>query len=219
VGGKRLIQWTLEAAHDAAKIDKVYVSTENADIKDFVKSFGVEVLDRLPELAFPEVQASLVVRYVLRHQVQSDAFCLLQPTSPLRTSQDIDDAITLFKESDANAVFSVTQDCKYGFEMVQVDDFIKPAILERVREGSQYWPPRWILNGCIYVAKTKPFLEAGVEMKGVLPFRMPQSRSLDIDTPFDLRLADLLQAPLLQASLLQASGMSEIGWSGCRFIL
>ena len=121
---------------------------------------------------------------------------LLQPTSPLRTAEDIDAAIRLAEEKNADAVVSVTAVDRHPFQMKVIDEngkltpFMKTELADSRRQDL---PPVFGLNGAIYLVRRTVLQESKTWCPaGALAYVMPAERSLDVDTPWDLRLADLL---------------------------
>ncbi len=96
--GKPLIAWTIEAALAAKLIDEVWVSTEDREIADVARHFNANVVARPAELATDSATSESVLRHALTILNDPERFthvCLLQPTSPCRTSAQIDDILTL----------------------------------------------------------------------------------------------------------------------------
>ena len=125
-----------------------------------------------------------------------DMIMLLQPTSPLRVPEDIDRAIELIHEKSADAIVSVTPAEAHPYWMKQIDgsgrmtDFIK---LEQPIDRRQDLPEVYVLNGAIYLARYEVLVEQKTFFTdNTLSLVMPVERSLDVDTPWDLYLADLI---------------------------
>jgi len=125
-----------------------------------------------------------------------DLIMLLQPTSPLRIPQDIDSAVQLALEKSADAVVSVVPVESHPYWMKRIDndgrlkDFIR---LDRSPERRQDLPEVYVLNGAIYLARYDVLVEQKTfYTDNTFSLVMPIERSLDIDTPWDLRLADLI---------------------------
>ena len=202
LAGKPLIAWTIEAALNSRRLDRVIVSTDDEEIAKVAREWGADVpFMRPPELAQDDSPHLEVIRHALRwldseNQAQLDYLMLLQPTSPLRTTEDIDRAIVLATEKDADAVVSVcqTHDHPYLSKQVTPDgrllDFVeKPqGYLARQR-----LPPAYSLNGAIYLVRRSVLLERDDwYTDGTFAYIMPPERSLDIDTPWDLHLVNLI---------------------------
>jgi CMP-N-acetylneuraminic acid synthetase len=202
LGGKPLIAWTIEAALASDVVTRTVVTTDDADIAETAKMYGAEVPFLRPrELAedgtpgiLPVLQA---VRQLERDETyRPDIVVTLQPTSPLRTADDIDAAVALLIERNADSVISVTAAKNHPFWLKTVDadgwahDFVKQAKPVTTRQAL---PPVYALNGAIYVASRATLLaKGGWETPRTAAYIMPFERSIDIDTAQDLALAELL---------------------------
>jgi N-acylneuraminate cytidylyltransferase/CMP-N,N'-diacetyllegionaminic acid synthase len=120
----------------------------------------------------------------------------LQPTSPLRTFLDIDQAVGIAKAHEAIAVVSVCETAHHPYLAKTVTqegtltDFIQKDV-ESLRR--QDLPPVYALNGAIYLNRTESIRKDRTLLpKGTYAYIMPPERSLDIDSPWDLYLADLV---------------------------
>ncbi len=98
--GRRLLAWTAEAAQKSKLVDRLVLSTEDEEIKLIGQALGLEVIDRPAELATDTAACEDVMRHVLKQLPNYDYVVLLQPTSPLRTTSDIDHCLLMTKESD-----------------------------------------------------------------------------------------------------------------------
>lgn len=100
LAGKPLLDWTIEAAFQAKRLDRVVVSTEDDKIADYVagyvKTWGVEVLERPPELATDDATTAQVLQHATL-ALNPDIVVLLQPTSPIRFRGLIDRTVSLFR--------------------------------------------------------------------------------------------------------------------------
>lgn len=202
VGGKPLIAWTVEAALSSSTLSRVLVSTDSAEIARVAAEFGAEVPFLRPaELATDEAPHIAVLEHVvqwLERESQSppDYLMTLQPTSPLRTSLDIDQAVGVARAHDAIAVVSVCETGHHPYlakainERGTLRDFIQKEV-ESLRR--QDLPPVYALNGAIYLNRTESIRKDRTLMpEGTYAYIMPPERSLDIDAPWDLYLADLV---------------------------
>lgn len=200
--GKPLIAWTIETALAATSLDRVIVSTESPEIADVARRHGAEAPFMRPaDLAqdhTPGIEPVLhAVQWLEENEgYQPDIIVLLQPTSPLRIPEDIDRAIELIHEKSADAIVSVTPAEAHPYWMKQIDgsgrmtDFIK---LEQPIDRRQDLPEVYVLNGAIYLARYEVLVEQKTfYTDNTLCLVMPIERSLDVDTPWDLYLADLI---------------------------
>jgi CMP-N-acetylneuraminic acid synthetase len=201
VGGRPLIAWTIDAARDARHVDRVIVSTDDAEIADVARGCRAEVpVLRPADLArddTPGIAPALhMVKWLDRNEgYRADMVVLLQPTSPLRTADDIDAAMDLMQAGAASAVVGVTPVTMHpawmkrvntGNVLVDVPGLTQPETLR------QDLDPLYIVNGAIYACARDVLVTRGsFYAERTLAYVMPAERSLDIDSAWDLRVADL----------------------------
>lgn len=200
LAGLPLIAHTFRAAQASRGVGRLFLSTDSESIAAVGREYGVEVPFLRPaELArsdSPGFEALLhAVRWVIEHLGYKPDWVLeLLPTSPLRTAEDIDRALALMAEKDADSVVSVTESAQHPYwaKAVAADGRITPffdtayACCRR-----QDLPPAYALHGAIKVARTDVLLERGTWYTDrTYAYVMPPERSVDVDTPWDLRLAE-----------------------------
>ncbi len=201
VGNKPLIKWTIEAALAASRVDRVIVSSDDDAIIAVATNAGADVPFRRPaHLATDSAAAIDVVLHALDEVPGYDLVILLQPTSPLRISDDIDRAIESCVEAGAPACVSVSEVEQSPYWMFQLDEgnHLRP-LLGKVHIASrrQELPRIHILNGAIYVAnctwlrQTRAFVSPET-----VAYVMPCDRAVDIDTFADLAAAEAAFAAL-----------------------
>ena len=197
LGGKPLVDWTIEAAITSDQIESAYLSSDDPKILERAKAHGIGAIERPAELALDESSQVDAVLHAL-DVIGSDpwAFTLLQPTSPLRTAHDISNAVKLLRERGVDAVVSVSaaRTHPYLARRVQEDGRVIPFI--EPPQGylrRQDLPPALELNGAIYTIRTESLRrELSFEPKSTLAYEMPVERSVDIDSPMDLLVAEAL---------------------------
>jgi len=194
--GKPLIAWTIEAARAARLVSHVVVSTDDESIRDVARQHGADVPFMRPsQLATDTATTIEVVLHALSVLPTFDWVVLLQPTSPLRSAEDIDAALSLCIERDAPACVSVCEagDSPYWMFDKTAEDRLKPFMEGALPLRRQALPPLYSLNGAVYVARPE-WLTArhGFLSEQTLAYVMPPERSVDIDTLFDFRLAECL---------------------------
>lgn len=200
LNGKPLMAYTIEAALDSSCFDRIVVSTDSEVYAKIAEEYGAEVPFLRPEhLSGDEASTNDVVIDLLvklkKKGNEFDYLMILQPTSPLRTSEDIKKAINLMKEKNANAVVSL---CEVDHsplytgqvpEDLRIDGFIKPDIGDRRQDLQKYYR----LNGAIYLAKVDYFMKyQNLYHKKCYAYLMDKKRSVDVDDEVDFVFADTL---------------------------
>lgn len=202
VGGQPLIHWTIAAARAAASIQRVVVTTDSPLIAEIARQCGAETpFLRPPELAQDETPGLdpilHAVRWLAEHEGYKPPWVMcLQPTSPLRSAEDIEAAVELAQRKQADAVVSVAPLGHHPCWIKRVDEegrlreFISSDQPSARRQDA---PPAYVLNGAIYLARRDVLLERETwYTERTYAYVMPPERSLDVDTPWDLYLADLI---------------------------
>lgn len=197
IAGKPLIAWTIEAAKRSVYIDRLVLSTENEEIANVARQWGCEVpFVRPSELAQADTPGIEPVLHAIKLISGYDYVVLLQPTSPLRTSEDIDNCIELCERKESNASVSVTVPDKSPYWMFSLDEHKQMFPIVPIENNGlrrQDLPPAVALNGAVYVAKCNWLLkEKSFLSKETLAYEMDKERSIDIDTEYDLHIADTL---------------------------
>lgn len=198
--GKPLLYYTCAAALGSKFIDRTMLSTDSEEIAAVGRQCGVEVPFMRPaELAGDTTSSMDVMRHALAWLRASgpepEAIVLLQPTSPLRTTQHIDDAIELFRSQRADVVVSVVE-APHRFHplslMSLVDGELRPYVGERATvTRRQDLPPVYGRNGPAVLVLAPGQIDAGQFYRGrVVPYVMDEDSSIDIDHERDLRLAE-----------------------------
>jgi CMP-N,N'-diacetyllegionaminic acid synthase len=205
--GKPLIAYSIEVARGAreagAPIDRIIVSTDDAEIADVSRRWGAEVPFMRPaELAQPDTPSLPVAQHAVRHAEQEgnlryDWMLLLQPTSPLRSKEDVCGALEIARRNDATAVVSVTSaNSTHPAKLKLIEDgVLKPYLGESLQQPARqdFSFDVYKTNGAIYLTKRDVLMEEG-SFYGSRPrgFIMPPERSIDIDTRIDFEIAEFL---------------------------
>jgi CMP-N,N'-diacetyllegionaminic acid synthase len=207
IGGKPMIAWTIEAARASRYIDQLVLSSDDPAIMDIAIECGCEVpFVRPAELASDQADAMSVIRHAIDTLPERfDYVVLLQPTSPMRRTQDIDAAIERCVASGAPACVSICEAEKSPFWMLELDakGIVHPLFpADQIPHRRQDARAVFALNGAVYVARTDHLRLGGTFLApGAIGYPMPKERSLDVDTELDLAIADfLLQRACNEAS-------------------
>lgn len=188
VAGKPLLAWTVDAARGAQELTNVVVSTEDDAIAE---AAGVEVLYRPAELAADATPMAAVVRHAI-DELSPDVVVLLQPTSPLRRSEHVDAAVRLLLDSGADCVVSVVE-VPHAYRPESLMDLVDGRIV--ARGGATTRQDKGLLyarNGPAVLARQADRVGDDLYAGDCRAYVMDERDSLDVDTPFDLELADLL---------------------------
>lgn len=186
---KPLIAWTIEAAHGSCYIDRVILSSDDDEIIDCAKAYGCDVpFKRSGAIATDSATSIEVVIDALSRIPGYDYVVLLQPTSPLRTAGDIDQAIENCVNIQASSCVSISpvQESPYWMYTLDNNGRLK-QLVSGVYPQRQLLPPVYALNGAIYVIKCETFVCAPAFIySDTVAHVMPYERSVDIDTQDDL---------------------------------
>jgi CMP-N,N'-diacetyllegionaminic acid synthase len=197
LAGRPLISYTIDAATQSSLLDRVVLSTDCPIIANLARQNDVEVpFMRPPGLAGSTsrvIDATLHALQALEtHDAyRPDAVMLLQPTSPFRTCEDIDQTIEMFTLSRrSKAVVSVTTDSHHPFLSRGIDDKGALTSLPGFSPWHQDLPPTFRINGAVYLVRTKTLRRTrNWSPDHALAYLMPAERSFDIDTERDFMLA------------------------------
>jgi CMP-N,N'-diacetyllegionaminic acid synthase len=193
LSGKPLIQWTIEAALQTSGIDQVIVSSDDEMVINLANSLGVLAHRRAEALSSDTAQASAVIADALAHFPGFQTLVYLQPTSPLRASIHIEEALQRFNlglKVPVISVTTVTQPPEWMYT-IGVDGSMVPYILsEELRR--QDTKIKYIPNGAIYIADIHSLSENGFVFakSSPQPYVMDSRTSIDIDDKFDFDLAE-----------------------------
>ena len=197
LNGKPLIEWSIEAGLKSKYIDKVVVTSDAAEILDIAESSGVSVINRPVELASDTATTFDAIKHTINNVNNYDYIVLLQPTSPLRTAQHIDEAIEILFERSADAVVSV---CEVDHSPLwsntlpnndNMSNFIRDDVLNKRSQDLEVY---YRLNGAIYICDINRLLqeERFLLKENIFAYKMDKSVSIDIDEEIDLKIAQAL---------------------------
>lgn len=203
VAGRPLIQYTIDAALASAALTQVAVSTDDAEVAEIARRAGVLVVDRPVEIAGDTSPVIDAVRHAdatlqARGLPAAQGIVLLQPTAPLRTSVDIDAAVTLFLDGGLNPVCSVSR-CEDNHParmyLINGDGHLASLMPDLASMRRQDLPAVYHRNGALYVFGRRELALGTIICPTMTPYVMDQEQSLNVDTEFDLVV---LQAVLSQ---------------------
>ena len=201
LGGLPLLHWTAMSALRSG-LHRVVLSTDDPSIAQSGRDVGLDVpFIRPDELATDDASSIDVALHAL-HSVNADhayeAVMLLQPTTPFRSTEDIDRAIEILTSTDADSVISLVDvGGHHPARMKRVEDgrIIDPPFAEeQENQPRQQLEPFAIRNGAIYLTRTATLERGSFRGDDARALMMPAERSVNIDVPLDLTLARALVA-------------------------
>jgi CMP-N-acetylneuraminic acid synthetase len=197
LGGRPLIEWTIEAAREAECVTHVIVSTDSPQIAEVARAVGADVPFLRPaELATDTASSLDVVAHAIHACPGYDVALLLQPTSPLRRSADIDAAFSLMRDRNAESCASVAPVEESPWLMFCLGDNGRMEPVLSPWPGGmrrQDLPPVYTLNGAIYFVMTAAFARTGqLITTQTVAYEMDRDRSIDIDTHADFERAEAI---------------------------
>jgi len=193
--GVPLINYSIESALKIHDIHTLCISTNSDEIIEIVqKNFDLKVHFKRPESLSTDYSSSRdvilhAVDYFEKNNEYFDAILLLQPTSPLRKTIDIQNCISLFQENECEMVVSVCQSPYNPYYNIYIENNDSKFIQKSI-QGSytrrQDCPPAYLINGSIYVISVKAIKENEIHnMSKLLKYVMPWEFNIDLDKPED----------------------------------
>jgi N-acylneuraminate cytidylyltransferase len=197
LAGKPLIVYTIEAALKSKYLDRVIVSTEDREIAEISKKYGAETIKRPKTLARDGAKTIDAIFHLLsvlkKEKCEPKIIILLQPTSPLRTVNDINKAVEFFLENKCKSVISVCEPDHSFYGLLKIEKkYLKPIFhWKYFKQRRQTLPKTYIPNGAIFISAPKTLKKyKSFYNNKILPFTMPLERSIDIDNEIDFFIAE-----------------------------
>lgn len=195
LAGKPLIVWTIEEAKKSRYIDRLMLSSEDEEIISIAKEWNCDVPFKRPqELAQDNTPGIEPVIHAINNLPEKyDYVCLLQPTSPLRTSKHIDACIEKCIYNNAESCVSVCEVDKHPYWMYKLNgnQILMPFFEEILVARRQDLPKIFAINGAVYIATINQILSKNIFVtKETLGYVMDRKSSVDIDDEVDFSLAD-----------------------------
>ena len=197
LAGKPLLAYTIEAAKQSGVLDRLIVSTDDEAIAACARSLGCDVpFMRPPALAQDDaIHLDVMVHAVAwmrdRANYTADFVMILQPTSPLRSADDIRCAVDLLASTGADSVVSVSEVPAHYNPMrtLRVDErglaalFVSGEPVRRRINRRQDMPAAWTMNGAIYLFRTSVLFAPEPSLYGdrTAAYVMPADRGISID--------------------------------------
>jgi len=203
LGGKPLTQYVIESATTSKLLDSIVLSSDDSGVLELTTQFThIIPLRRPDELAMDTSPAIDYVIHALEWMKKNkeqtfDIVVIVQPTSPLTTSEDIDATIQLLLDDDrADSAVSVMRlnqvTHPYKLKTIQ-GQWLKPFLKEeKIILQADELPDIYTRNGSVYVARMSNIEKGVIAGEKCLAHIMPEERSIDINEPIDLEFAEFL---------------------------
>jgi len=192
--GKPLIAWSIEAALHSRFVTRVFVSSDDIEILELSKAHGAETIQRPHELALDSTPSEPVILHTINwieaKGEQYNYLILLQPTSPARSADDIDQAVRKLIDNDASSLISVYEPNHSPLKALKLNE--KGSLVGITDDYAQFTrrqeiPKTYMPNGAIYIVNITEFKKHNSLLTdNCIPFIMPIEKSIDIDSPQDL---------------------------------
>lgn len=200
LGNKPLIAWSIESALNSKFISKTIVSSDNDEIITVSKQYGAEIPFKRPTNLATDTATTRdvlihAIEYYKLKNITFDYIVLLQPTSPFRKKDDIDNAIKIAVENNIDMVVSVKETSSNPYYVLFEEN--DEGFLEKSKDSNftrrQDCPIVYEYNGSIYVIKVKSLLNNdSMNFDKTIKFEMSKIHSVDIDNQFDFDFAEFL---------------------------
>ncbi|CAH7484934.1 N-Acetylneuraminate cytidylyltransferase [Vibrio chagasii] len=198
INGVPLIGWTIKAALDCANIERVFVSTDDSEIADISTKYGAEIIHRPSKLATDIASSIDVVAHAIgwleENNIDCQSMMLLQPTSPLRTSQHIQEAVEVFNKTEAHFLISVFEPSHSPIKsyIERADGSLGGLYNDDAPyQRRQDLPKAYQPNGAIYAFSVDEFKRYNhFPRTRVFPYVMSELDSADVDTLDDLKFVE-----------------------------
>lgn len=200
--GKPLIAFTIEAALQSKLLTSVIVSTDDEEIAAVARSLGADVPFLRPAALATDASRSVdVMAHALtwmkeHRKAEFEYAMILQPTSPLRRAEDIDSCIRIAAETGADSVMSMVEIPDFALEKLKKIDkgMIAPLFKPEGRDSAHRTEGEktYKRNTAVYLTRSALLQQGELFGKNSRAYVMPPKRSLDINGPMDLELAEFL---------------------------
>lgn len=195
--GKPLIAYSIDVARAITDDENICVSTDSEAIKQVVEQYGLKVPFLRPDYLATDTATSndVLVHAVNFFKEQGREYkklCLLQPTSPLRTVEDVKGALDMYRD-DIDVVTGMVKSHAPSILNEENEDGFMVSVFNKNGLGRQYVREMYETNGAVYVMNVKSLLEKG--MKGFsrkVKYVMSKEHSVDIDDIIDFMLVETI---------------------------
>ena len=195
VGGRPLITYSIEVALASKCIDRVIVTSDDEEILSIAGEYDVDLVRRPSPISSDTSPVFDAVAHAFS-QLKIDEFqalIVLQPTSPLRTAHDVDEAFAKFTRLNRPVCSVYRVDDAHPARMYEGDgEMLRPLFPELASVRRQDLPPIYHRNGALYIVGPAQFACGEIISNNMAGYEMPADRSVNLDSPMDLVLLEHL---------------------------
>ena len=201
INGKPLVYWCMKSACECEKIDQVYVSTEDDEIKEVVLNLRkqmmgalhgekIQVIGRTMETATDDASTeSAMLEFANAYDF--DNVVLIQATSPLVTSEDLSGGFTTFEEPETDSVLSVVRQKRFIWNEDETGVGESANYDYKSRPRRQDFDGFLMENGAFYITSRQRLMESGNRLSGIIRcYVMPSESAIEIDEEADWRIVE-----------------------------
>ena len=199
INGKKMIEYSLLSASRCKTIKKIFLTTNDRKIITLTKKYKkVETYERSEILSTSAALLKDVINDMLKRIVKKypkiNHFILLQPTSPQRTSKDIENAIKFYKKNNYKNLISVSEPINSPYEIIFLNQKNYSLIIKRKKQlNRQSYKKSYFINGSIFIGSIKKFLKGKKFLdRSSVFFKMEKKHSIDINDKIDKKLVENL---------------------------
>jgi N-acylneuraminate cytidylyltransferase len=207
IGGKPLIYWVARACSRSSIVSEVCVATENDEIRACVEAMvldRVKVVDRNMQTATDEASTESALLEFAQGK-EFDHVVLVQATSPLLTSADIDGAVEAFTEGGYDSLLTVVRTKRFLWKEIK-ENVVPENYDPSHRPRRQEWKGQLVENGALYVTSRRRLLESGSRLSGRIgAYEMSAETYFELDEPDDWRYVDHVLRSRLRTDGVPAS--------------
>jgi len=195
LAGRPLVHWTIQAALGAESIDRVYVASEDLQIRQVASEISHPKLRVISRSAHTATNAasteSALLEFAEAHEFEK--VVLVQATSPLLTSQDIEEGIGRMVQAGADSLLSVNREHRFRWRTTHTGLVFADNYHPQARPRRQDWDGELVENGAFYITSRAALLQSRCRVSGnIAAFEMPNQSSLELDEPYQWEVAEML---------------------------
>jgi YrbI family 3-deoxy-D-manno-octulosonate 8-phosphate phosphatase len=198
LAGKPLIAYNIEQAQRSKWINRLVVSTDDAEIAAVARQYGAEVVWRPSEISGDTASSELALLHTMEYLEQAEGYLpeivvFLQCTSPLTLAEDMDGTVQALLDQQADSALAVMPFHYFLWKPDATGDVVGINHDKLVRPLRQQREPQYLETGAVYVMRAQGFRQARHRFFGKTAlYEMPAERRLEIDDPVDLKVAEVL---------------------------